>query len=77
MILLKIKTQFYYKSHDEINHLHYHENITNILIKVYNKINGLLKLYFLIPHILYIVLLKNILLLNYLVIEFLHNLWNF
>ena len=60
MLLLKRKISFYYKSHDEISYFHYHKNTTNILIKVYNKINEFLKLYFLILHIIYIMLLKSI-----------------
>ena len=47
MILLKVK-------YHEISHFHYNKNITNILIKVHNKINEFLIPYFLILHILYV-----------------------
>ena len=30
MKLLKNKTPFYYKNHDEMSHFNYHENIINI-----------------------------------------------
>ena len=60
MTLLKSKIPFYYKNHDATSHFHYHKNITSILIKVHNKINEFLIFYYLMLHILYIMLLKSI-----------------